>query len=62
MRHIRQTICRQSTTTISARDGTDLDPDKKAEYLAEHFEMNAYRDHAKTVANELLAYAQEHNL
>lgn len=43
-------------------DGTDLDPDKKAEYLAEHIEMNAYRDHAKTVANELLAYAQEHNL
>lgn len=43
-------------------DGTDLTPEKREEYIAEHFEMNAYRDHAKTVALELLAYAQEHNL
>ncbi len=43
-------------------DGSQLDPNKKAEYLDEHHAMNAYRDHAKTVALELLAYAEEHNL
>lgn len=43
-------------------DGTQLDPEKREEYISEHFEMNAYRDHAKAVAIELLAYAKEHNL
>lgn len=43
-------------------DGTQLDEDKREEYIAEHNEMNAYRDHAKTVARELLDYAEKHNL
>lgn len=43
-------------------DGSELDPNKREEYIAEHHEMNAYRDHAKIVALELLDYAEKHNL
>lgn len=43
-------------------DGTELPEDKRDEYILEHLEMNAYRDHAKTIAKELLAYAKENNL
>ena len=43
-------------------DGTQLDDAKREEYIAEHNEMNAYRDHAKTVARELLDYAEKNNL
>lgn len=43
-------------------DGSELDADKREEYIAEHHEMNAYRDHAKTIAMEMLDYAEKHNL
>ena len=43
-------------------DGSELSIEKKAEYISEHNTMNAYRDHAKTVARELLDYAETNNL
>lgn len=43
-------------------DGTELSEEKRDEYTKEHLEMNAYRDHAKVVAKDLLAYAEAHNL
>lgn len=47
---------------LSTLDGTELTPEKRAEYQREHLEMNTFRDHAKAVAKELLAYAENHNL
>lgn len=43
-------------------DGTELSEEKRNEYIDEHFQMNAYRDHAKTVARDLIKYAEENNI
>lgn len=43
-------------------DGSDLDDEKRTEYIEEHRELCKCRDHAKEVAKQLIAYAEENNL